>query len=55
MKVTRFVNGNKVEKPLDREIKVRNEIVQNAIEKVNRRILDNMNFESDFVEQNLYE
>ena len=55
MKVTRFINGSKIEKPLNQEIKVKNEIVQNTIEKVNKRILNSINFENNLGEVTIYE
>ena len=55
MKITRFINGNRLEKPLSSDIKVKNEVVQNTIEKVNRRIFDSGDLIAEFKEQRLYE
>ena len=41
MKITRFINGKKVEKGFTEEIVIQNELISGTIEKINRRIHTN--------------
>ena len=43
MKITRFVNGQKVTKPLNSETVIKNEVISQTINKVNERIKGNAN------------
>lgn len=43
MKITRFVNGQKITKPLSAETIIKNEIVAHTIEKVNKRLKNTVN------------
>ncbi len=45
MKVTRFINGEKLNKPISGNIFVKNQIITDTIDKVNRRL--NINHISD--------
>ncbi len=38
MKITRYVNGKKVNKALSGEIVIQNDLISGTIEKINRRI-----------------
>ncbi|MBR5155317.1 MAG: hypothetical protein IKW62_02400 [Clostridia bacterium] len=38
MKITRFVNGEKLNKPIDGNIFIKKEIISETIDKVNRRL-----------------
>ncbi len=46
MKITRFVNGQKISKPLGTDTVIKNEIISTIIENVNRRLKTNNNTES---------
>lgn len=41
MKITRYVNGRKINRALSEEIVIQNELISGTIEKINRRIHTN--------------
>ena len=45
MKITRYVNGKKVNKALSGEIVIQNDLISGTIEKVNSRFLNVQNAE----------
>ncbi len=55
MKVTRFINGNKVSKPLDSKMVLMSDVIPNAIESVNRRLKNAFESEYGNKEQLKYE
>ena len=47
MKITRFVNGEKIKKPLGADTVIKNEIISATIEAVNRRLKGGSNTEKE--------
>ncbi len=43
MKITRFVNGQKINKPLGTDTVIKNEIISTTIDAVNRRLKETAN------------
>lgn len=52
MKITRFVNGIRVNKPFNSDIVINNDVVSSTIDKVNRRLRENSKIDDVVTEQN---
>ena len=52
MRVTRYINGNKIANPLNEKTIIKNDLISTTIQRVNRRIKNNVEIITDITEEN---